>query len=335
MKFYCFTQLSLWRRFSIAAVCTTVSAFVYINLANATRSPHETSTSDSLLSCSKPEPDLLSTKIIATDFSLAQHLANPYLKRQPVGAIVGNLSLEQAMSIQKEFIKILTPHLGPVVGYKAGLTNPIAQQRFNVSHPVRGVLLKQMLLDQGAVVSADFGAIPQFEADLIVRVGDHSINEATTPQELLAGLDAVIPFIELPDLVYHPDVQLNAAALVAINVGARLGVLGKVIPLAATPEWEKRLGDFKVILLDDNGQELAKGEGSALLGHPLKAVLWLRDDLKAAGIRLKPGDLLSLGTITPLMPVQAKTTIRARYIGLEDKPVEVSVTFSEAIGNRQ
>ncbi|MEA5521563.1 hydratase [Limnoraphis robusta] len=320
---------NLWLRFSIATVCATVSTLVCVNLANAIRSPHKFSTSDSLLLTPAREPDLLSTEIIATDSSLAQQLANTYLKREPVAAINENLSLQQGISIQKEFIKILIPHLGPIVGYKAALTNPIAQQRLNVSHPVRGVLLKQMLLDNGAVVSADFGAIPQFEADLIVRVGNDSINEARTPQELLAGLDAVIPFIELPDLVYQPDVKLNAAALVAINAGARLGVLGKVIPLTATPDWEQRLGNFKVILVDENDQELAQGESSALLEHPLKAVLWLRDDLKAAGIRLQPGDLLSLGTITPLMPVQAKTTIRARYIGLEAKTVDVSVTFSE------
>ncbi|ERT08836.1 fumarylacetoacetate (FAA) hydrolase family protein [Lyngbya aestuarii BL J] len=320
---------NLWLRFSIAAVCATVSTLVLTNRTNAIRSPDKTSTSDSLSLTSRQERDLLSTEIIATDSSLAQQLANTYLKREPVAALSEDMTIEQAISLQKEFVQVLTSHLGPVVGYKAGLTSPIAQERFNVTHPVRGVLLQQMLLDNGAVVSANFGARPLFEADLMVRVGDDSINEATTPQEVLASLDAVIPFIELPDLIYQSDVKLNAAALVAVNVGARLGVLGQPIPLAATSEWEKRLGNIQVILFDESGQELAQGQSSALLGHPLKAVLWLRDHLKAAGIRLQPGDLLSLGTITPLMPVQAKTTIRARYIGLEAQPVEVSVSFSE------
>ncbi|WP_413166492.1 2-keto-4-pentenoate hydratase [Capilliphycus salinus ALCB114379] len=326
----------LWRRFSIIAVCATVNTFVCLKWANATGSPDTTSTSDRCSLTPRRERDLLSTeKKIATDTSLAQQLANTYLKREQVPALSGEMTLPQGILLQKQFVEILTSHLGPVVGYKAGLTNPVAQQRLNVSHPVRGVLLKQMLLDNGAVVSPNFGARPQFEADLMVRVGDDSINQATTPQEALAGLDAVIPFIELPDLVYQSDVKLNAGALVAINVGARLGVLGQPIPLEATPEWEQRLGNIQVIMFDDNGKELARGESSALLGHPLKAVLWLRDDLKAAGIRLKPGDLLSLGTITPLMPVQAKTTIRARYIGLEPQPVEVSVRFSEGMGERQ
>ena len=48
----------------------------------------------------------------------------------------------------------------------------------------------------------------------------------------------------------------------------------------------------------------------------------------AEGKSLKKGDLLSLGTITNLIPAKAGTTIRAVYIGLDPGgPVEVSVKF--------
>ncbi|MEL7037726.1 MAG: hydratase [Cyanobacteria bacterium J06592_8] len=318
---------NLWLQVSSATLYAVVGTFVCTYSANSIPSPHKSSTSNSWSLIAGQKLDLLSTEKVATDYSLAQNFVNHYLKREPVAGLSADLTLEQAISVQTEFVQLLTSHLGPVVGYKAGLTNPIAQQRLNVSQPVRGVLLKQMLLDNGAVVSANFGARPQFEADLMVRVGDESINNAKTPQEVLAALDAVIPFLELPDLVFAPDFKPNAAAIVAINVGARLGVLGTPIPLAATPEWEQRLGKVQVSLLNEDGEEIAKGDSTALLGHPLKAVMWLRDDLKAAGIPLQPGDLLSLGTITPLMSPKAKTTIRARYIGLDTQPVEVSVTF--------
>lgn len=259
---------------------------------------------------------------------LTQQLTNHYLNRTPAPALTTNLTWEQAIKLRDEFVQALIPHLGQVVGYKAGLTSSTAQERFGVSHPVRGIFLEQMLLENGAVVSANFGARPLFEGDLMVRVADDKINEATTPQEVLAALDVVIPLIELPDLVYSSDVKLDGAAIIAINVGARLAVMGEPIPLAATEEWEERLGKIEVVILDETGKELAQGESSALLGHPLKAVLWLRDDLKESGKRLLPGDLLSLGTITPLMPVEAGKTIRARYIGLDaDQVIEVSVKF--------
>lgn len=65
------------------------------------------------------------------------------------------------------------------------------------------------------------------------------------------------------------------------------------------------------------------GYKAALTSPVAQAVLWLKEDLRAAGIDLKPGDLLSLGTITPLTPVKEAMIIRARYEGLG----EVSVTF--------
>ena len=73
---------------------------------------------------------------------------------------------------------------------------------------------------------------------------------------------------------------------------------------------------------------LAEGTGGSLLDHPLNVVLWLRNSMLAAGKSLEKGDLLSLGTITNLMPAKAGTTICAVYIGLDPGGlVEVSVKF--------
>ncbi|MFM7331971.1 MAG: fumarylacetoacetate hydrolase, partial [Brachymonas sp.] len=52
-----------------------------------------------------------------------------------------------------------------LVGYKAGLTNPAVQKRFNATQPVWGKLYESMLLKDGASVDAAFGARPLFEAD--------------------------------------------------------------------------------------------------------------------------------------------------------------------------
>jgi 2-keto-4-pentenoate hydratase len=64
------------------------------------------------------------------------------------------------------------------------------------------------------------------------------------------------------------------------------------------------------------------------LGDPLDVVLWIKDSLIAEGKRLEKGDLLSLGTITKLMPAQPGMTVRAIYTGLDlSGPVEISVNF--------
>ena len=219
--------------------------------------------------------------------SSAQQLANRYLSKIPASAVTTNLTLEKAKQIQAEFVQILAKQLGNPVGYKAGLTSPQAQEKFGVSQPLLGILFEQMLLPNGAVLPAEFGTRPMTEGDLIVRVGSEEINNAKTRQEVLANLDAVFPFIEVPDLVYSPEVKMDGGAIAAINVGARYGVLGDPIPLTNTDDWESRLGDISVEIFDADGNLLATGNSNALLGHPLNVVLWIKDALQAEGKQLK------------------------------------------------
>lgn len=255
-------------------------------------------------------------------------LAEMYLKKLPAPALEPAPSLEQAMKIQAEYVAAIMPAYGRVVGYKAGLTNPSVQKVFGVSAPVRGTLLEKMILRSGTAIEANFGARPLYEGDLILRVGSEALNAAKTPMEALAGIDAAIPFIELPDLVYAKDVKINGALLAAVNVAARYGVVGDPIPVQATPEWLERLKSFTCQIYDDKGAMLIEAPGSSLLEHPMNVVLWIRDSLRADGIALKKGDLLSLGTITKLTPTAPNTIIKARYVGLDPKgPVEISVVF--------
>ncbi|RTZ89473.1 MAG: hydratase [Deltaproteobacteria bacterium] len=256
-------------------------------------------------------------------------MANNYLKKEPVPGFPGNLTLQEAMLIQEAFVSRIEAVYGPPVGYKAGLTSPPAQKKFGVSHPLLGVLLEKMLIRKTSVLmDAKFGVLPLTEGDLVVRVGDEKINEAKTNMEILAGLDAVFPFIELPDLFYKKGTKLNGPALAAINVAARYGLLGNPISLSPTADWMNRLKNFKLEILDKNGKVLATGKGANLLGDPLNVVKWIRDALKKQGKKLKKGDLLSLGTITKLMPAKPGMTIRARYTGLDPKgPVEISASF--------
>jgi 2-keto-4-pentenoate hydratase len=255
-------------------------------------------------------------------------LANQFLKKIPLAALDPNLTLEQAVKVQEDFVKALIPSFGEAVGYKAGLTNPAVQKVFGVTHPVRGTLLKNMILKSGSEVPADFGAAPVYEGDFILRVGSERINEAGTPEEALKSIDTAIPFIELPDLAFAKGVKINGPALVAMNVGARFGIAGDPIPVKDSKEWMDRLKNFKLQILDEKGTVLAEGQGSALMEHPLNAVLWIRDSLKAEGKKLKKGDLLSLGSLSKLTPPAPNTVVRAKFIDLDPRgPVEISVRF--------
>jgi 2-keto-4-pentenoate hydratase len=235
------------------------------------------------------------------------------------------LTLQEGRCAQAKVLRRLTADLGPVVGYKAGLTNPAMQQRFGVDHPLRGVLLRDMLLKSGAQVPAAFGARPFFEADFVVVVKDDGLARATSLRQAAESISHVVPFMELPDLMLDPKVTLTGPALVAMNVGARLGVLGEPIPMQTTDEFIDALASMTVTLNQD-GVELHRGPGTAIMGHPLNSAIWLARDLERAGIRLQAGDLLSLGSFLPIAPPKPGSTASVKYLGLPGDP-EVSVSF--------
>ena len=254
----------------------------------------------------------------------SQQLAANFKAMQPTSGLAKEMSMEEAVRIRDGLVSELSASQGKVVGYKAGLTNPAVQKRFGTNSPVRGVLLEKMLLDDGAEVPVKFGAIPFFEADLVVVVKDEGINQARTPADVIKHLASIRPFIELPDLVTAKEQPLTAAVITSFNVGARLGVLGK--PVAPAPEMVEALGKMTVVMRDQDGKELARVPGAAILGHPLNAVVWLADDVAKSGGRLRAGDVLSLGSFTPPNFQKAGMTITVTYEGLPGNP-SVSVRF--------
>jgi 2-keto-4-pentenoate hydratase len=259
-----------------------------------------------------------------SDTEAAALVAN-YLNKKPAANPEGLNDADAACTRAKVNKYLLQQTGGQFVGYKAGLTNPAVQKRFNASAPVYGVLYAPMLLRNGATVDAAFGARPLFEADLLVRVKDSLVNRATTPEEVLLHLDQVIPAIELPDLVVEVPGKLNGAAIAAINVGARHFVMGEPIPVVPTTPLAEALRTMVVIVAGAEG-ELDRGKGSDVLEHPLNAVIWLSQELQRQGLALLKGDLVSVGSFSKLLPPKPGQKIEVRYQGLPGDPV-VRVNF--------
>lgn len=184
-------------------------------------------------------------------------------------------------------------------------------------------------MESGATVPVKFGSRGLFEGDLLVRVSSAGINQVKTPEDVLAAIDQIIPFMELPDLLVENPKQLSGAGITAINVGARLGVVGKPLPVPSDGKARQRLlaelRDMKVVLKDGDGKELSSGKGSDVLGQPLNAVVWLAGALAQHGQALQPGDLVSLGSFSALLPPQPGLRVSLTYEGLSGaEPVAVS-----------
>ncbi len=258
----------------------------------------------------------------ATDAQVDQYVQD-YLSNTPTPALSAGGSMKDALCTQTKIVSALEQHLGPVIGYKAGLTSAPAQERFGASEPVQGILFRDMMLEDGAAVPSVWGARPVFEADLVLVVGDAGINQATTPSEIIANIAAIHPFIELPDLTLAEGEPITPVTLTAIGVAPKLGVLGSEIPVTDAEAITKALAEMTITLRAADGEVLAQAPGVAVLGHPANAALWLM----SKGIEFQPGDLISVGSFGPLVPpAKGKGGASVTYDGLPGDPT-VSVVF--------
>ena len=74
-----------------------------------------------------------------------------------------------------------------------------------------------------------------------------------------------------------------------------------------------------------NAERLGGGKGSDILEHPLNAVVWLAGALAQEGLAMQPGDLISLGSFSALLPPKAGLSVTATYDGLPGAaPVRLS-----------
>lgn len=261
--------------------------------------------------------------------SVINQLAEDYFARRPSHTIHAGMSLADARKAQQDFVARLIPKLGESAGFKVGLTSKAVQETVGATSPMRGVLLRSMLLKDGATVSTKFGSRPIWEPDLIVTVKDAGINLATTALEAARHLDEVVAFVELPDRVVAETEKPDGQLLTAVNAGARLGVTGQRVKIQATPAFLAALENMTVTATDQSGAELATAKGTTLLGHPLNPVLWLIKNLAATGEKLKAGDVISLGSFAKPQPPQPGQTMTVRYDGLPGGPIKASVRFGE------
>lgn len=237
----------------------------------------------------------------------ANALARAYREAAPLSATALDglpRQMDAAYALQRAYVRLLGEQLGPVAGYKAALTNPVQMRRFGLRQPLLGRLLQGTLRPDGVQLRRPLGAHPAIEGDLLVRVASRRINQARTPAEVLPTLAGWLPFLELVDLPFPADHRLTATELVAVNCATRGGVAGALVPMAGQDPGQLR--ELQVVL-SKGGHEVATGRGRALMEDPLRAVLWLRDALRRQGVGLKPGDLLSLGSMTAMQPLTAGT----------------------------
>lgn len=263
-----------------------------------------------------------------------RQMAEDFMNLREMKGFLYEMNLEDAYRWQDEMVRIFEPMLGGVVGYKTGGHSP--GPGFSTFPPegIRAYLLEGMMRPSGTAVRLEQFRRGFLEADFALRVGDSSINDAATDLEILAGLDAVIPFAEIPDPYYNPDTRTINGTIVA-NMGTRLSYTGEPVPIEATEEWLDKINNMTFAVYDEDDVEIQAGQMKGWY-EPITVVRWIRDQIAESGKELEPGQILSLGNIgiirqlhegSPRGPAYRSNQFRLEYYGLTDEPAVVIINI--------
>ncbi len=210
-----------------------------------------------------------------------------------------HLTLDDAYAVQGEVASLRAADGEPVAGYKVGCTGPNVREQFGMDGPVRGFLYETELYPSGAKLSHATYANLAIEGELAVRLGDD------------AEIARIFPIIELHNYVFRSETP-NLQELIANN-GLHAGV---VLPATEGAQWRGEEPLDGTLRVEINGRTVEEGPMSGVPGGPAGSVEWLRRNLAAYGLALRPRQLVLTGTPLGLIPLGPGDSVRVTAEGL-------------------
>jgi len=210
-------------------------------------------------------------------------------------------------------------------GWKIAATSAAGQSHIRVTGPIAGRLLQECCHLSGATLSLKNNRMAVAEPEFAFCMGQDLLPRSTVYgfPEVLAAVADLHPAIEVPDSRFADFTAVGEAQLIADNACAHEFILGPASPkhwrsldLSVHPVLARLERASKTLLRDGNGM--------AVLGSPLIALLWLVNELSSLGVPLRRGQVVTTGACMAPFEVQAGDKVIADFgpIGT------VSVNFS-------
>jgi 2-keto-4-pentenoate hydratase len=239
---------------------------------------------------------------------------------EPLSATYPELTVEDAYAIQAAGIERQIAAGRLVRGRKAGLTSAAMQAQLGVDEPDFGVLLDDMLVEDGDEIAFDRLIQPRAEAEIGFVLDRDLEGPGVTATEALRATAGVAACIEVIDSRIA-EWKIGLVDTVADNASSALAVTsGRLVPV---DELDLRLVGMAFYR---NGELAETGAGAAVLGNPARCVAWLANKLAQFGERLRAGELILAGALHRSVAVEPGDVFRAELNRLGS----VTTRFSRA-----
>jgi 2-keto-4-pentenoate hydratase len=229
-------------------------------------------------------------------------------------AYFDRLAMDEAYRIQLALIDRRVAAGERHIGWKVGFTSKAIQDQFKYHEPLFACILETQRT--GYVFGATELISPGFETELCVRLG-RSLEGQVSAEQVRAAVDVIHPSFEIIETRGDPVNQMEL--VVADNGQQRSVVIGTPVPLR--PNVDLAQVGARVWL---NGEEVATGLGSAVLGNPLNSIQWLARKSGEFGRSLRPGDIVMTGSFVRQFPLQPGNVAVAEFSGIGRVEVRIA-----------
>ncbi len=242
----------------------------------------------------------------------ASLIQTAYETRQPIAPLRESfdMSIEDAYAVQEETTKHWINSGRVLSGRKTGVTSKAVQNQLGVDQPDFGMLFTDMAYADGEEIPVNNLLQPRIEGEIAFYLKNDLDNEKLTLAEVIAAVDYAVASIEVVDSRIA-DWNIKITDTIADNASSGIYVLG------STPV---KLDDFDHLncgmVIEHRGEPICTGVGSACLGNPLNACLWLAKKMLLTGRPLKAGDLILSGALAPFTPVGMNESYEVKINGL-------------------
>ena len=234
----------------------------------------------------------------------------------PVRDLIGATDVKAAYAVQQMLIRRRLSQGAKVVGRKIGLTSPAVQRQLGVDRPDLGVLLEDMQVLAGRPIKLSSLLQPKVEAEVAFVLGEDLTTGDLNADRVRGAVAFASPAIEIVDSRIS-QWDITFADTVADNGSSALFAVGTA---------QRTLQQFEpvdaLMSMSIDGKEVSSGSGSACLGDPLNALLWLAVTGRDLGDPLRRGEIILSGALGPMVPVTTPSTVRAEIEGLGDVTIE-------------
>jgi 2-keto-4-pentenoate hydratase len=203
------------------------------------------------------------------------------------------------------------------LGWKVGFGAPIMMEKFKITAPLVGYLMKRGLIPSGGTASLKGWVKPVAEPEIAVHIGQ-DVAGGGDRAAATAGIAALGPAIELADAEIPFE---DPEAILKRNIFQRHVILGAPDPSRAGGN----TAGLTARLLRRNAETARTSEPEAATGKLIDIVRHVADVLAAFGDKLSAGDIIICGSVVPPVLVESDETAVAFAL---DPIGTISVAFA-------